>query len=202
MPATSAQQKAEKKNDAALKHLFGRALLKRIADAITAVYPKFDRKKFQGLEPRLTPLEMKPRIHVIRDALKALLPADYEKSLAILLKSTRAGKLEGFDIWPYAEFVQTYGLGDPARSLDALRSLTTPFYIGVGGACFSEASSGADVGLSRALRPRSRRAGTALGLGRHPAPGCPGASGYKSPCAIRRPRFRFSSACALIRRFL
>jgi 3-methyladenine DNA glycosylase AlkC len=114
-------------NEQALKHLFGAELLKRVANSLGSVYPAFDRKHFQGLMPALKPLEMKPRVRLLRDELKKLLPQDYKKALGILVKSGTSGKLDGFDLWPYTEFIQTYGLENPEISLDALRELTSVF---------------------------------------------------------------------------
>src|SRR5690242_10397822 len=118
---------AEVENESALKHLFGPELLKRIGQALAVVHPSFDSKKLLNLMRELEPLEMKPRVQLIRDHLRAQLPADYRQAIKILLKSTRGGKLQGFDLWPYTEFVQTYGLEDLEISLDALKELTKLF---------------------------------------------------------------------------
>jgi 3-methyladenine DNA glycosylase AlkC len=114
-------------NERALKHLFGRELLKRISDSLSEVYPVFDRKHFQGLMPRLELLEMKPRVQFLRDELRRQLPQDYPKALKVLVKSVRSTKLNGFDLWPYTEFVQSYGLEHIDISLDALKEFTTLF---------------------------------------------------------------------------
>jgi 3-methyladenine DNA glycosylase AlkC len=114
-------------NENALKHLFDQKLLKRMADELSKVYPAFDRKHFVGLMPKLKPLEMKPRVRFLRDELHRLLPAEYPKALEILLKSAAGKKLSGFDLWPYTEFVQTYGLDHLELSLDALSQLTQLF---------------------------------------------------------------------------
>jgi 3-methyladenine DNA glycosylase AlkC len=114
-------------NDQALKHLFGAELLKRISDSLGAIHPSFDRKHFLGLMPQLKPLEMKPRVYLLRDELKKQLPQDYAKAVKILVKSAVTGKLDGFDLWPYTEFVQTYGLEQPELSLEALKELTQIF---------------------------------------------------------------------------
>src|SRR5271154_6483834 len=114
-------------DERALKHQFGPALLKRVAASLHEVYPSFDQEKFRALMPALKPLEMKPRVHLLRDALKKLLPGDYARALKILVRSAQGGKLEGFDLWPYTEFVQTYGLAHPRLSLDALKEFTRVF---------------------------------------------------------------------------
>ena len=119
------QEKRENEN--ALKHLFGREMLRRTAGALQAAYPKFDRKRFESLLPRLEKLEMKPRVRLIRDELRDLLPTNYKQAVAILLRSARSPKLQAFDLWPYTEYVQTFGLEQPELSLKALKELTTRF---------------------------------------------------------------------------
>jgi len=114
-------------NPNAFKLWIDRALLGRMADAIHGVYPKFDRKKFIALAPELDPLELKPRVRLVRDRLQAQLPENYAEALRILMNSTAAGKLKGFDLWPYTEFVQLFGIDDPKRSLPALQVLTQLF---------------------------------------------------------------------------
>lgn len=114
-------------NESALKHLFGRDILKKISQSIIAVYPSFDKVQFLGLFSKLESLEMKARVHLLRDELKKLLPTDCATAFKILLKSVHHGQLNGFDLWPYTEFVQTYGLDKPDLSLKVLKKLTVLF---------------------------------------------------------------------------
>lgn len=111
----------------ALKNLFDKALLKRISSSITSVYPKFNQKSFLQIASALQKLEMKPRVLLIRDQLKKNLPENYAKALDILLTSLEKNTLSGFDLWPYTEFVQTYGLDHLQTSLNALQKMTPRF---------------------------------------------------------------------------
>jgi len=119
------KQKLENEN--AFKHLFNKALLNRLAESLGAAYPAFDRKAFLRLEQSLAPLEMKARVNLIRDALKSLLPSAYPAALKILERSMTDGTLEGFALWPYAAFIEAYGLGHVKPSLRALATLTPLF---------------------------------------------------------------------------
>jgi 3-methyladenine DNA glycosylase AlkC len=114
-------------NENAFKHLFNLACLQRISEALISVYPQFDLKSFLRLMPKLKLLEMKPRVRLIRDELKKRLPENYPQALKILLKSNQTKKLQDFDLWPYTEFIQTYGLNNPELSLRALKELTSDF---------------------------------------------------------------------------
>lgn len=111
----------------AFKDFYDQKLLDRMAGAVAGAYPAFDAEGFRGLMPRLKSLEMKPRVQLLREELRARLPQDYKKALAIVLKAAKSGKLESFDLWPLSDFVQTYGLEDPKLSLEALKELTGLF---------------------------------------------------------------------------
>lgn len=114
-------------NPSAFKHWFNEALVHRLSNSLKKVYPAFNTKSFNQVAHKLPAFEMKPRVHLIRDAIKAELPKDYLKALPILLKSAEAGDLKGFDLWPYTEFIQQHGLGHVEPSLDALYILTSKF---------------------------------------------------------------------------
>jgi 3-methyladenine DNA glycosylase AlkC len=116
-----------KTESSAFKHWFGQDLLRRIAKSLAKVHSDFDSKAFLALMPSLEKLEMKPRVLTIRDELRRQLPESYPKALKILLNAVEKGKLSGFDLWPFTEFVQTYGLEHRKISLDALKYLTPLF---------------------------------------------------------------------------
>ncbi len=116
-----------KENPAAFKHLINSKLVKKIAKRLFQVWPNFDYNSFVQVSKKLKPLELKPRVQIIRDALFQHLPPNYITSLQILMKSLNESDLKGFDLWPYTEFIQTYGLNEPTKSLEALSILTTKF---------------------------------------------------------------------------
>ncbi|MES2801853.1 MAG: DNA alkylation repair protein [Bdellovibrionota bacterium] len=117
----------KKDNPAAFKHWFNEALVLRISGSLKKAYPAFNAKNFLKVVPKLAALEMKPRVLFIRDAMFAELPQDYLKALSLLLKSAELGELKGFELWPYTEFIQHYGLKHVDASLDALHTLTQKF---------------------------------------------------------------------------
>ncbi len=121
MPQKTDQQ------DKAFKNWINKSLLQRMARSLSEVDPGFDRKKFVKLESQLGPLELKGRVQLVREQLKAQLPPDYRKALKLLLQSTKKSYLKGFDLWPYTDFIQTYGLNHFRESLEALRELTQLF---------------------------------------------------------------------------
>ncbi|KYG62469.1 DNA alkylation repair protein [Bdellovibrio bacteriovorus] len=125
-------QKKKATEETAFKNWINKDLVERIARHIQKHESDFDVKSFVALSAKLSALEMKPRVHLIRDELKKHLPQDYKKSLAILLKATLEPKkglepLSGFDLWPFLEFIQTYGLEHTKTSLAALYQLTQVF---------------------------------------------------------------------------
>lgn len=117
----------KKDNPSAFKHWFNEALVLRLSNSLKKAYPAFNAKKFNEVAKKLSAFEMKPRVHLIRDAMKAELPQDYLKALPILLKSAELGSLKGFDLWPYTEFIQQHGLDHVEESLNALYVLTSKF---------------------------------------------------------------------------
>ncbi len=111
----------------AFKHSIGPDHLKRVGKAILSVYPEFSLKSFVAVQKDLEDLELKARVQRVRAALHELLPKDYERAVAILLRSVMGETIRGFDLWPYTDFVQTYGLDRLKLSLDALSTLTQLF---------------------------------------------------------------------------
>ncbi len=117
----------KKDNPDAFKHWFNEALVTRISNSLKKAYPAFNTRSFLKVVPKLAALEMKPRVHFIRDAMFAELPQDYLKALSILLKSAEVGNLKGFELWPYTEFIQHHGIKHVDESLEALYILTSKF---------------------------------------------------------------------------
>ncbi|WP_413288074.1 DNA alkylation repair protein [Bdellovibrio sp. HCB337] len=117
----------KEENPNAFKFWINKDLLQRMAESLKSADPKFDHKTFVALAPKLDPLELKPRVQLVRDQLRAQLPQDFKQAVNTLLKSLKPGKIKGFDLWPYTEFVQTYGLDHPELSLKALFELTQLF---------------------------------------------------------------------------
>ena len=114
-------------NPNAFKHWIGDALLQKLASELDRANPGLDTGRLRELTPRLTPLELKDRVRLVRDTLRAILPGHYPRALAILMKAARRPVLKGFDLWPVTEFVQAYGLDDFDRSIQALHTLTQRF---------------------------------------------------------------------------
>lgn len=123
----SAKPKKVEENPQAFKHGINEALLKRMAEALKTVYPDFKSSSFLKTSQDLPPLELKARVQRVRDALKQHLPPAFPKAVAILLKSLKSDTLRGFDLWPYTEFIQTYGLEHFDISMEALSILTSKF---------------------------------------------------------------------------
>jgi len=117
----------KEENPKAFKLWINQALLQRMAESLAEVSNTFDSKQFLALASSLDALEMKPRVLLIRDQLRKQLPEDFKVATQILLKSLQSDRLKGFDLWPYTEFIQTYGLQDLELSLRALEELTQRF---------------------------------------------------------------------------
>jgi 3-methyladenine DNA glycosylase AlkC len=119
--------KNKKENPNAFKHMISENLVSKMAAAIADVDKTFNKSRFLLAAKELGPLELKQRVILLRERLKSTLPQDYSMALDILLKSLKSKQLKGFDLWPYTEFIQTYGVNEPKTSLKALYELTSLF---------------------------------------------------------------------------
>lgn len=117
----------EEQNDKAFKHLFNEALLQQLAELICLEYPEFNANALYNLTLEFPQLEMKARVCAIRDVLIKELPADYPAALKIIVSVLKQNNLQGFAVWPLAEFIQSQGLAHHKISFDALKLLTTYF---------------------------------------------------------------------------
>ena len=119
--------KTKTENPNAFKHMISEVVVKKMASALASADKDFDKKTFVSATQKLAPLELKQRVILLREQLKKTLPQSYPKALEILLKSLKFNNLSGFDLWPYTEFIQTYGIGNPKASLEALHEITQLF---------------------------------------------------------------------------
>lgn len=118
---------AKLENPSAFKHSINIDMASRIAKAIVRVAPSFPKKKFLNSLKNITTLELKGRVHLLRDALKSTLPDEYPSALKILVSSLEDPEIKSWHLWPYTDFVQTYGLDHWEISLNALYLFTKKF---------------------------------------------------------------------------
>ncbi len=112
----------------ALKDHFDRPLVELLASRFATVDRRFDAAAFtETVVDSLHPLELKDRINLIADELRAGLAADYRVALAAVVAVARTDGIEGFTAWPLCSFVERHGLADPHASLDAMETLTRRF---------------------------------------------------------------------------
>lgn len=118
--------------------LFNEAKVSAMAKRIEAVYPKFKTRKYiQEAVEQFPQLELKERMHLLRDLFKQYLPADYREATTILLNSLPEpcdpslsdDDFGDFIYSPHGEFVATYGCNqtDLQFSFRALKEMTTRF---------------------------------------------------------------------------
>ena len=108
----------------ALKEMFNAARFRQIAALLAECHPGFDQKHFLQLATTgLEPLSLLQRMRHGTHALRATLPADYPKALAVLRKL--APRIEhGFVGIMLPDFVGVYGHEHFDESLEALHFLT------------------------------------------------------------------------------
>ena len=114
------------------KDWFDDDLAHLLADKVEVTFPEFPRKKLVvAIKKGIPNLEIKGRIELFADELKALLPPDYAKALPILIgilgdeNPNETGMFTEF-YWamPIAKFVEKYGLDNYSISVKALAEVT------------------------------------------------------------------------------
>lgn len=113
--------------ESAFKNWINEDVVKKMARSLVKVAPGFNTRKFLEVSRELAPLELKARVRLLRQKLRELLPQNYPEALAILMQSMRDDTLKGFALWPYADFIENYGLEHRDLSLKALYELTQRF---------------------------------------------------------------------------
>jgi 3-methyladenine DNA glycosylase AlkC len=118
-----------------LKNHFGVEIPERIAEMISAVFPRFDAARFLGeVRKGYGRLELVPRARQIARTLRRYLPDDYAEAAEILIASlgpkldkTENPGMAPFLYLPYGLFVAEYGLGHFELSMRAQYELTQRF---------------------------------------------------------------------------
>ncbi|MCU0657733.1 MAG: DNA alkylation repair protein [Polyangiaceae bacterium] len=118
-----------------LKHFFDRTLVSRLGASLRSAQPDFPEQPFVSEAARgLDRMELMDRARHIARALRAHLPADYERACGVLHRSlgaplagTDAFGLAVFFYLPHVLFVAEYGLDHFEASMALQRELTRRF---------------------------------------------------------------------------
>lgn len=119
--------KKQEKESKLLKDLIDKKLTMKIASSFSSVDQKFNKKNFLSSLKLLESLEMKERLHLIRDSLKEQFQEDYNRFLSTSRKAIQFYKFQGVELWPILEYVQKYGLCNSKSSLMVLIEWTKIF---------------------------------------------------------------------------
>ncbi len=108
-----------------LKHWFDETRYRRIADDLSELHAGFDRQRFlihtlDGLADR----SLLQRLRRTSEAMRATLPEEFPKALAVLRKLAPRFK-HGFVSLVLPDYVGLYGVEDFDRSMEALKFFTT-----------------------------------------------------------------------------
>lgn len=114
---------------------FNETGLRTLADRLHRVWPAFEVARFvDTVLPRLPELGLNERNHLIRDTLRAQLPADFPRTASLLVKSLGpecppegSESYSGFYVMSLCAYVAEYGQAHPRESLDALKEMTRRF---------------------------------------------------------------------------
>lgn len=111
------------------------AAAKRIAEAISQVYPDFAVEQFlQQINSGLSSLELKQRVDHFIEALASYLPKDFAACHHIFIQlkphwnyGDPEDALRSFAAWPVTDFVAKYGIDSPDLAFECLHYLTSLF---------------------------------------------------------------------------
>src|SRR5580698_4521319 len=108
----------------ALKEIFDEPRFRNVALHVTAIYAKFNTRKFLGIAlAGLDELSLMQRLRRMTQALHASLPPDYRQALEIL--RALATRIEpGFSTLVLPDYVGQYGRHDFDVSMEALKYFT------------------------------------------------------------------------------
>ncbi|MGL3604963.1 DNA alkylation repair protein [Rhizobium sp. G187] len=114
-----------------LKHLIGQETARDTADAVSRVWPDFDKGAFLAdVLPRIEARELMQRGQLIADALAIHMPRDFPKAAAVfaacLPQESRDG-LTGWALLSFNQFISAQGVGHLGTALDLLKALTPHF---------------------------------------------------------------------------
>lgn len=115
------------------KNIYNKKSIQKIAKLISLHHPAFDVKSFERtILKNLQELEMKQRVELISSGLFQFLPKDYKQATSIMLATMKTNKnkpdgLEGFILWPYSHYVESYGLDDLKTSTHMMLEITKVF---------------------------------------------------------------------------
>lgn len=115
-----------------LKYWFDKDLALLLADKIQEHYSEFDATSFMTeIADGTIKQELKDRVELIADQLKAKLPANYIRAIHILRQilgpenQKETGMFtEGYWIMPIAKYVEKYGTGHFSASMNAIKEIT------------------------------------------------------------------------------
>jgi len=106
----------------------------RLADGLSTARPRWSPAPFlAAATDGLQPLELKDRIRHVAAALRAHLAPDYPAAIAHILDALPPaldgadGVTESFELWPFCQYVESYGLEHLELSLTAMHALTQRF---------------------------------------------------------------------------
>lgn len=123
---------AEKKQDTAFKNWINAKVVEKYAVGLKKIAPNFDQKKFQSLSQKLPSLELKERVVLISQEIHSQIftpetKDNFKTALEILLKAVKEQDIRGFELWPAAEYVRSYGTIDFSASFEAMYEITQRF---------------------------------------------------------------------------
>ncbi len=114
-------------SDSAFKNFINATVVKKMGAAFHAAYPSFNQKRFLKIISQLDSLELKARVLLLTEGLRAELPKKYSEDATIIKKVLSEKKLKGFELWPVSEYISQFGTDHFDKSMDLMYEMTQAF---------------------------------------------------------------------------
>lgn len=114
-------------SDSAFKNMINAKVVKKMGATFHVAYSPFDQKRFQRIIPKLDALELKARVLLLTEGLRAELPKKFLEDAKVLQKVLSQKKLSGFELWPVSEYISQFGTDHFEKSMGLMYEMTQAF---------------------------------------------------------------------------
>jgi 3-methyladenine DNA glycosylase AlkC len=112
----------------AFKNQINKETVSLVADDLFKIHREFDKASFiSEANKGLNRLELKDRIRKISKQIDLHSNTDQKKVLKSLHKILQRTELRGFQLWPYSQYIEDFGIKNPEMSLQCIYWLTKKF---------------------------------------------------------------------------
>lgn len=114
-------------SDSAFKNMINANVVKKMGATFHMAYPAFNQKRFQKIIPKLDAMELKARVLLLTEGLRAELPKIFLEDVKVLQNVLGQKKLISFELWPVSEYISQFGTDHIEKSMELMYEMTQAF---------------------------------------------------------------------------